>query len=336
MHTFLLKIKIIMKDLSVTLSARFIPYFQEFSVIIYLFIIYSKENCYFCSQNQTNLMMKCLVVYYIDLNMNGIKLPKWLDDYIFNYLGATYCRCNTDMVVLDWDKSKVLQYLGTYFPRSFVESYTIFSKYIQKYMHNYDKLTEINIFDFGCGTGGEIIGLIFAINELLPNIKDINIQALDGNSYSLRILEKILSKYSDICITSINLNVFPEKIEDFYDMNITDSIITQRFDFIIIFKAICEFVTKQQFETKNPYEYFINVFLPKLSDSGIICISDITSYNNVSQEWLPTMMDKAINESHAIFLEGNSGYNESFIVSHSRKKNDISKIAWRLLTKKYK
>ena len=92
-----------------------------------------------------------------------ITLPKWLDDLLFNKLSASYCRKNKDLVVLDWGHKDILEYLGTYFPRSFAESYCIFSKYLndnrQKCLDN----AELSVFDFGCGTGGELSGFIIAV-----------------------------------------------------------------------------------------------------------------------------------------------------------------------------
>lgn len=63
--------------------------------------------------------------------VSSIKLPQWLDNLIFDELGAKYCRANADMTVIDWDKNDVLNYLGTYFPRSYAESYCIFSDFLE-------------------------------------------------------------------------------------------------------------------------------------------------------------------------------------------------------------
>lgn len=61
----------------------------------------------------------------------SVNLPKWLDDLIFSKMGAKYCCSNADMTVIDWDKSDILNYLGTYFPRSFAEAYCIFTSYFE-------------------------------------------------------------------------------------------------------------------------------------------------------------------------------------------------------------
>ena len=56
---------------------------------------------------------------------NNILLPQWLDNLIFNELNAKYCPSFSTMTNIDDDKEKTLNYLGTYFPRSYAESYTI-------------------------------------------------------------------------------------------------------------------------------------------------------------------------------------------------------------------
>ena len=88
-----------------------------------------------------------------------LELPSWLDDYIFEELGAKYCRSNADMTVIDWDKADVLNYLGTYFPRSYVEAFCIFEDYFRRETGLLER-ERIAVFDFGSGTGGEIIGLL--------------------------------------------------------------------------------------------------------------------------------------------------------------------------------
>ena len=124
--------------------------------------------------------------------------------------------------------------------------------------------------------------------------------------------------------------MIPVIIDDFYDMQVVEQIITQSYDFVISFKAICEFVTKQQFEQQNPYEHIINVLMPKLSSKGVICLADVTSFNAVSQDWLPAMLDNASKACNVDILYRNEGFNEDYHISHTHHKNDISKIAWRI------
>ena len=254
------------------------------------------------------------------MNNKSVILPEWIDDLIFRVLSAKYSRKNKDLIVLEWKEDEVLSYLGTYFPRSFAESYCIFSNYFSEFKHQYNDKTSISLFDFGCGTGGEIIGFIIAVSEMLPNIETIELRALDGNVHELRCLEVILDEVVSIIGLNIESRFMPIIIDDFYDMNVVTDVITQKYDFIITFKAVCEFVTKKQFEEKNPYEHVINTFLPKLSGIGVICIADITTYNQVSKEWLIKMLDRASEMCDVTIIDRNQGYNEEFYVSHSLKK----------------
>lgn len=260
-----------------------------------------------------------------------VVLPQWLDDYIFQELGAKYCRSNSDMTVIDWDKKDILNYLGTYFPRSYAESYCIFSEYFANNKEEWKDKTALSVFDFGCGTGGEIIGLLMSIKEQLPNVHNVYIKALDGNQHALRILEQI----DDVLRKKININtklsVAAIQIDDFYDLSVLDAVINKRYDIIMSFKAICEFVTKDQFEKNNPYKHIISVLLPKVEKNGILVLVDVTTYNKTSQEWLPKMMDKGLAEIMCNIVKQNNGYNQCFYVSHSQRKQDTSKVAWRII-----
>ena len=260
-----------------------------------------------------------------------VQLPSWLDKYIFDELGAKYCRSNSDMTVIDWDKSQVLNYLGTYFPRSYAESFCIYKAFFENDKTFFSQKESISIFDFGCGTGGEIIGLLLVLNSFFPNIKQVNIVALDGNHDELRLYEKVLAKLTGQITMNIHNKLAPVKIDDFYDLGIIDEILNVNFDIIMSFKAICEFVTKDCFERHNAYKHISIKFLPKLRDGGIMLLVDVSSYNNVSKEWLPKMMDEGLHETDCKIVAKNEGFNQTFFVSHSHMNNDISKIIWRII-----
>lgn len=58
-------------------------------------------------------------------------LPEWLDNYIFNILNAKY---SPDHVRFEYNlnlsKEEVLIYLGTYFPRSYIEINSLFTDFL--------------------------------------------------------------------------------------------------------------------------------------------------------------------------------------------------------------
>lgn len=263
----------------------------------------------------------------------NIELPQWLDNYIFGKLSAKYCRTCSDMTVVDWDRTDILNYLGTYFPRSYAEAYCIFNELFSKYPQKWNNTDHLSVFDFGCGTGGEIIGMVSAIAENFPKLQTIDVKALDGNAYALRLLEKIAAESSLHISANIQIHVVPYKIDDFYDLSILDTVLNGSYDIFMSVKAICEFVTKDCFEKKNAYKYIVNFMLSKLNKNGIMFIEDVTTYNNVSQEWLPKMMDEGLANLGEHILLKNDGYNQTFTVSHFKRKADKSKVTWRIIQK---
>ena len=265
---------------------------------------------------------------------NSVTLPQWLDHLIFEELGAKYCRSNSDMTVIDWDKNDVLNYLGTYFPRSYAESYCIFREFFFHYPNQFENKEDISIFDFGCGTGGEIIGFLTALSESNQKLKKVRIAALDGNPHALRLYERIFKECKCHLNYEAKTQVVPLEIEDFYDLSVLLSVLQGEFDLVMTFKAICEFVTKDRFEKQNPYAHIVRNFIPKLKSEGLMVVDDVTTYNNVSQDWLPKMMDTGLTMvSNCHVLMRNEGYNQTFTVHHSNREADLSKVAWRIIQK---
>ena len=67
----------------------------------------------------------------------------------------------------DWKKAREnLDYLGTYFPRTVLESAIIF-EHLMRTMPSVKKMLAerdvIRVLDFGCGTGGELLGFLIAL-----------------------------------------------------------------------------------------------------------------------------------------------------------------------------
>lgn len=263
--------------------------------------------------------------------MTSVRLPEWLDDLIYNQMQAKYCPSYSDMTNIDDDREKTLNYLGTYFPRSYAESYCIFTDYFKANNAVFADKNELSIFDFGSGTGGEIIGLLTVLNEQFPNLKNVRIVALDGNQYALKIYDIILDEISKRLSVKVTNHDAAVKIDDFYDLSILNSVMKDNYDIIISFKAICEFVTKQQFEQHNPYEHIANFMLQKLKLGGIMLIEDVTTYSNTSQEWLPMMMNRGLSATKCCIVERNVGYNQTYLITHTHKQCDKSKVAWRMI-----
>ena len=63
----------------------------------------------------------------------------------------------------------------------------------------------------------------------------------------------------------------------------------------------------------------------------MMLLEDITVKDNVSNEWLPEMMDKGLGKAKCRVVAQNEGYNQIYTITHSNKQNDVSKVAWRMI-----
>ena len=126
-----------------------------------------------------------------------LNINRPLYDYIIKNLGA-YWQPHQEQVELNLNNSceDNQWYLGTYFPRSFKESYTIFNdiyKALQEY--GFCNYSTLNILDIGTGTGGQIFGLLQSIEENITSPLNINIYSVDGNHDSMDIQGNIFNNY---------------------------------------------------------------------------------------------------------------------------------------------
>lgn len=122
-----------------------------------------------------------------------------LEEYIFENLGAEYAPdADSARYNLDNDEEKNRRYLGTYFPRSFVESYHIYRQLFDNtIIRNYfNRKPDISVLAIGSGTGGDILGLLQALNECYTN-KNIIIYSFDGNQNALAIQGNLIDNFYD-------------------------------------------------------------------------------------------------------------------------------------------
>lgn len=279
-------------------------------------------------------------------------LPVWLEDTIFNKLGAQYSPDHETFAMnLDSDEEKVKVYLGTYFPRSCAESYLIAKDLFlnQTIRDKFANRSVLNILDVACGTGGELIGMLLAIFELLPQISHISIYAIDGNPHALKFFRKILaSTRKEFAQKTITLSNAAIPLRNKADMQLLSEIVPEDFDFIFSNKSGSELLSIAN-SSDNVYETLLDSFASKLSANGLMLVLDVTSKNR-DGEFCPVVLNAAFNHFTKLHPEFKSiipiacGLHEDkcsrpcftqrlIKVSHCKKDKDISKISYRILAR---
>ena len=277
-------------------------------------------------------------------------LPLWLDKFLFEELGANYAPEHTRYEYnLDLDENELKVYLGTYFPRSYAEVFCIFDNIFQNnsIYQAYKNKKEINIFDFCCGTGGELIGLMIVLDKFFHDEKIINIVVCDGNEKALDYLHKIINKAAILSKHKYSFLSIQKKKKKWDDVEKLD-IPSCSFDIELCDKVCCEFISHGINE--QSYEYLVSFLSKRLSKDGFMLMLDVTTKCEKTMMFYPQMMNFQINNfvrfskdfetllplSCATYKNCNVPcfIQQTFRVTHLRKKDDESRVCYRIICHK--
>lgn len=283
-------------------------------------------------------------------------LPSYLDDSIYGeFFGAKY---QPDYQRYEYNlnltEEELLIYLGTYFPRSFGESLCIFSPIIRTKTVNSELSRKdcINILDIGCGSGGEILGLLHVLEIFKESNIPIYIYTFDGNQLVQDILMELVSQFQNATKTKRRIQIYTnvQRIDGISDIDtIKTNIGGLNFDFILCNKMCNELISKGSI--KDAYQLICNSFTPLLDNNGMLLILDVTTKDENSSRFYPELLNEQVNK----FIIGHSKEfstllpiscalhpncikscftQRKFYISHSQKQNDISKVAYRIIARK--
>lgn len=235
---------------------------------------------------------------------NNKNLPEWLYDYIFKSLGAEekpdpkeFCKN------LHSDDEKNRIYLGTYFPRSFAESFCIHSNlfYYEPYRQSILGRQKMSILSVGCGTGGDILGALCAMAQSLPDVKELEIVAYDGNNIAIDYLVDLMSLDPLSSRFKIVPKCVPLPITCREDIDHYMEYMGEGFDLIMSFKFINELMD-DKILGGDAFEVMASLLAPKLCNTGLLTILDVT--NKHLGEW----QSKNLNRGLCAFSRGQSEF----------------------------
>ena len=179
------------------------------------------------------------------------------------------------------------EYLGTYFPRTALESFSIFHYLADTVSILREGLANkscLKVLDLGCGTGGELLGLLGAVRRICgADAPRVCIYAVDGNDDALKMADQVVAEFCARTAMHVDATFVRSVIEEggFPAEQIAQEGV---FDIILTSKFLNE--VNDQFA--HPYFRFAESFLPLLAEDGIAVFMDVTCSR--SGKWIGIQM----------------------------------------------
>ena len=294
----------------------------------------------------------------VDPEAIRVQLPRYLDQLIFGPggLGGIYEQdpeAVRDGLAANDHRQK--SYLGTYFPRSFAESFSIFRPLLAQAAIRDALLPKqvLNVLDVGTGTGGDLVGLLHAIASSNLTPARVDIVSLEGNSTAIAYQKRIVRE----CATATGLNVslsvhemelpstssgFASQLDAFLGATIAS------FDIVMTWKVLNEFYHRNYASAQGVYRAFLQSVEPYVAQRGICILLDTTNKVKDRNVFLPIIMNREVrayvqNEGSRLFhviprscaywghacRTDNCYTQRVFYVSHSARTEVESKVAYK-------
>jgi len=230
-------------------------------------------------------------------------LPRRLQDFISREVGWNYSPKRDDYGLTD--NVPIADYMGTYFPRSFVEAYFFMSLLLQKapIAESFLDRSEISIADIGSGTGGNSLGVLWAIRDhcLLSDFEFPTVMAtsIDKSEDALKTQTRMIRA------------LFPDRVNNDLELlhyrsgadflkNVDRRMYSSGpFDMIMGWKSICEFYRSDAdyLQNRGMYAEVLRLGDKHLENDGILAVCDVTNPPYPShQRFLPCIINHEIQE----------------------------------------
>ena len=278
-------------------------------------------------------------------------LPNWLEYLIFDIMEArhepNWQRFEHNME-LDADEIKV--YLGTYFPRSYAEAFCILDALFatSAYSTAWAVKTDAWILDLGCGTGGNLIGLLTVLAKHCPHLSAVHIHAFDGNELALDALKTILHAFTANATFAVDVDITVARFTALDDFPVPTS---DSYDFITSFKMGNEIISTGAGLSDGFYHRFLSFYTPLLSKIGLLLLLDVTTKPKHADNYYPMFLNNQgsqfVREQPAFVTlipvpchlyetscDEQCFTQKEFSITHRARRNDLSRVAYRVLARK--
>lgn len=179
---------------------------------------------------------------------------------------------------LAYSEAQLGGYFHKYFPRSYVETFTVMGLLLnasQRYRSMLSEKHHLTLLDIGGGIGGNMIGMLKFISAALPGMQSVLIYSIDGNKRALDYQARLIKKLKLNFIATFNPvhHLFSSEtmIEEL------ESFISEKacYDIVMASKFLNEFYRKDNAVT-GLYSRFIEFGSAVLDHEGILMITELT------------------------------------------------------------
>jgi hypothetical protein len=160
----------------------------------------------------------------------------------------------------------------------------------------------------------------------------------------LNSIEDIMNEVKKVYPANIHLSAKHFIVNNEEDLAALSEQYGEQWDLVMAFKSLSELP-----EVDNVYYQFARDFGSKLSPNGLMVILDVTTRDNLI-DYNPILLNSAINklekeETFKTVIPVSCGYyggkcnrkcftQQQFLISHSHRRNDLSKVAYRVIARK--
>jgi hypothetical protein len=184
------------------------------------------------------------------------------------------------------DHTRNQMYLGTYFPRSVIESWNIFADLlsIPEIQASLRQKDYIRLLDLGSGTGAAVVGALLALNDW-GECDSVEVTSIDINRDALlkqeEILDNLRHHISLDYVANCREEVLPFDLENYVPAlsGIADQE-RRGYDLITCWKFLCEFYNVNYASAQGIIRNTISIASNMLAPYGLMVVSDVTTSDN--------------------------------------------------------
>ena len=232
------------------------------------------------------------------------QLPDYLDEQLKS-MNADYRQLRFEASTnFENTPEKNRIYLGTYFPRTVIESWNIFQELltIPIITKAFSQKKSIRILDIGSGTGAAVVGILLALKKWANRNIPVEIISLDINEDALTKQGEILKSLSNHLPFKVDYQLrhepLPFELDNFVpaleNISINEG---QTFDIVICWKCLCEFYNVNYAQAQGIIRNSIGLATQMLVPDGLCVFADITNRpTNHNFEYFSMILNKESNE----------------------------------------